>query len=369
MKSVAVIGFLVVVGAGGKGAAQVELTPPIPTAQGTLRSIVTVRDGAGAIVSGLAADRFSITIEGQSAAVSSVRPITEQWLAVAMLIDKSGSMKGRPLAAAKEAAKDFVRRCGGQTLFAVVPFDEDSLPPPQFLRADQGVGQLIDGIQLGNNTALYDAILTILPSLADHWAPRKAMIALTDGKDTRSKATFNALESRIKGSAVPVYTVGLGNDIEARKLEAVAAATGGRYLHAPEPSDLIRIYQAIAAELESGYVVEFEEPGGPGATGGRQLVLTVQTPGGPVTHTMLFEQGGEPVAVEPGPTHATVTVSPKEEAFRWEPVAIGAAVGLLLGLAVALIARTRVAAVRVLAVALAVLLGALAGGVVSLIAK
>lgn len=370
MKPIIMAMLMVLLVAGRAEGLRVEVTPPVATAQGTLQSVLTVRDEAGVIASGLPADSFTVAIDGMSATVASLRPVTEQWLAVVLLIDKSGSMAGEPLQAAKAAAKDFVGRCGNQTLFAVMPFDEDSLPPLQFLRSDQGVRQLIDDIRVGKNTALYDAILMTLPTLHSHWAPRKAMIALTDGKDTRSKTTFPVLSASIRGSSVPVYTVGLGKQVEAEKLETIASTTGGRYFNAPGPNDLIGIYQAIAAELESGYLLEFKLPSRAGEPGGHQMEVTVRTPAGALSKTVLFELGGQMVTSVARVDSAPVPMAHKREAFRLEPLLIGPLCGLVAGLVGALIVRRRGSTgLRIGLVTLMVVLGALVGGLVSMLRK
>ncbi len=342
-------------------AREVDILSPTPLSERSFQTIVTVRDNSGNLITGLTTDRFTLALDDGEVSVTDVFPVTEQWLSVAMLIDKSGSMKGKPLAAAKEAAEDFVARCGHQTLFAVVPFDEDPLPEPAFLRKEQGVADAIRNIEIGKNTALYDAILTILPPIQKHWAPRRAMVALTDGKDTRSKTSFEELKAKLADYSVPVYTVGLGSGVESAKLAAIAASTGGQYFHAPGPGDLIKIYRAIAAELESGYVVRFKIPEDVREGGTHVLAIAVQAETVRLTGRRLLELTGEPRSSserrEITPAPAVVA----EPGLVWLHIAAGGAVGLCLGLVLAIAIRRRKPGVVILAVILLTLLGSLVG--------
>jgi len=59
-------------------------------------------------------------------------------------------------------------------------------------------------------------------------------------------------------SGVPVFTVGLGSQVDEEALVAIATKTGGIYYSAPSPDDLAAIYSEISGVLNTQYVVTYQ---------------------------------------------------------------------------------------------------------------
>ncbi|MBK7494134.1 MAG: VWA domain-containing protein [Candidatus Omnitrophica bacterium] len=87
---------------------------------------------------------------------------------------------------------------------------------------------------------------------------RKAIILLTDGKDDDgtgaqlSRTPLNNAIMAAQRSHIPVFTIGLGEEISQSTLEKIADETGGEYLFAPNGADLDDLYSEIASELGRG---------------------------------------------------------------------------------------------------------------------
>jgi VWFA-related protein len=345
-------------------AGEIHVSAPSPMGVATYQTTVVVTDDAGKTVSGLTEDRFLVTVDQNVVVIEEVFPVTSRWMVVALLIDKSGSMRGEALEAAKVAAVDFVNRCGNQTLYAVVPFDDTPVAEPTFSRREQGVVTAIAEIEVGNNTSLYDAIRSTLPHVASYWPPRKAMIALTDGKDTRSATRYADLLASVREEFVPIYTVGLGSDLDEERLDALAQVSGGRYFHAPKPADLLMLYRAIAAELEEGYVVRFDLPSVLAEDGTHVLEVTVTADTAVVTGRQLFYGAGDLHDLEQrrsaAPSKVDLPVD-SEAASPWAAILFGIGIGLVGGAVLLLLAGSGDVGIRIVLAVLAAMLCGLVG--------
>jgi hypothetical protein len=78
---------------------------------------------------------------------------------------------------------------------------------------------------------------------------------LTDGEDTASKATLMNAVAATQLAGAPVFTVGLGANLDRDVLNTLAAETGGVALYAPSSTDLQTAFKNIADQLRNQYVL------------------------------------------------------------------------------------------------------------------
>src|SRR5262249_59660626 len=109
--------------------------------------------------------------------------------------------------------------------------------------------------------------------------PRKAVILLTDGADTISRAKRADAINRARAAGVPVYTIGLGKDIDRAFLTDLATASGGKFLEAPSASAVAGLYDELSSLLRSRFLVTLESNARPDVAD-RSIELTVTTSGG-----------------------------------------------------------------------------------------
>ena len=219
---------------------------------------LSVLDDAGKSILGIAAQEIELTIDGTVQTVSSVRSALEggESLAVGLVFDRSGSMKSA-LAEAKQAAVDFLGRMSAGDQAAVISFD-DTVRVDLGLSADLELAEAaVQGIGLGKDTALYDAVNKGLDILGRASTKRLALIILSDGKDNRSRLKRPEVLALAKQKAVPVFTIGLGPGIDETSLTDLASGSGGSFFRAAGPRDLIRLYQTIADQLRNQYLLTF----------------------------------------------------------------------------------------------------------------
>ena len=191
---------------------------------------------------------------------------------IALVIDRSGSMSSlgdnppQPLTDVKNAAISFVNQLTKNDKAAVVSFsNEASTPIDSMLTSDMAsVISSINNISISatgtQQTNIADGILKArdeLNSIRHKDNADKVMITLTDGLATRpekkgderypeSQALAVARDSKIDN--INMFTIGLGKDINAEFLRAVASTSDDFYL-APTTKELGSIYEHIATKI------------------------------------------------------------------------------------------------------------------------
>lgn len=231
----------------------------------SLSAVVNVLDAKARPVAGLDTASFRATIDGEPATVEGLQTAVDSQvsLAVVLAVDVSGSMSGEPLAAAQTAATEFVRGLSPQDTAAVLTFG-DSVNVVQDSSPDQAavIGAL-EGLQAVGDTALFDATSRATAKALESPSPRKVIILLSDGVDYGGKSIVTRDESiaQARAAGVPIYTIGLGEDVDKAYLNELAQATDARFLETPTPQGLSQLYADIAGVLRGQYIVSLQSSG------------------------------------------------------------------------------------------------------------
>lgn len=224
-----------------------------------IKIYLTASDERGTPLKGLGRKNFSVQEDGKAMRVHEVFPLErgEEPLSVVLAIDRSGSMRGDPIRDARQAAVDFIKEMRGIDRVGAVSFD-DHVTIISRLSSDKGpLLKAITKITVGKDTALNDAIMNAL-TLLSPFTGRRAVVVLTDGKENRSKVSRKEAIDKARAIGVPVITVGLGAEVDASALKAIAGRTGGRSFFARKSSELPSLYRAIARQLINQYRVTLQ---------------------------------------------------------------------------------------------------------------
>ncbi len=246
----------------------------------SVSAVINVLDANGQPVSGLDASVIQATVDGKPADVTQVQPVADSQVALSVIlaVDVSGSMAGDPLASARQAASDFVRGLAPQDSVSVLTFG-DSVNTVLEPTADKdAVTASLAQLTAGGNTALYAATRQAIAKAADSPSARRVVILLSDGVDYGGKSNVSRDDvlAQAKAISVPVYTIGLGSDVDTNYLNDLATATNARFLETPSPAGLSQLYNDIAGLLRGQYVVSLSSAGGdPTAQHLLELVVTV----------------------------------------------------------------------------------------------
>ena len=180
--------------------------------------------------------------------------------AIATLIDRSQSMRGKPLADAIRAGRAFVAAKQPADQLAVVAFGSKPLTLSPFstvkLDADSALAHLSTDRLRG--TALYDAITTAAQQLKASPLPGRVIIVLTDGADNASNRSIQQAIAAAHDANAAVYTIGVeGNGFTADPLLQISESTGGQYYGASSTSGLASVYGTIAQTLKRTWRVQY----------------------------------------------------------------------------------------------------------------
>ena len=177
---------------------------------------------------------------------------------VALLLDVSGSMSGEPLTHARQAALDFINALGPKDSACIYSFSTGVKQNQKCTTDRKAATAALNNLTASGNTALHDALVAVA---ADHAGRpgRQAIIVLSDGADTASKANMNDALGKIKQTNVPLFAVGLKNkDMNSAILRQLASTNGGTYLEAPTSADLKGLYSKLQSQLKNQYRVDFK---------------------------------------------------------------------------------------------------------------
>lgn len=247
----------------------------------SVRCFATVTDEGGQSLSGLTRESFAVAEEGKPVrdlVVSSVLP-KDSRVAVMLVLDRSGSMRGSPMKAAVSAASDFAGRLSETDSLGIVTFSSkvDAPVPPGVSR--KRIVDDLDRMRASGETALYDAVRSAIEVLSREKAQRKAIVALTDGQDNASVATERECAEAAKAANVAIYCIGLGRSVNEKALRSMAGTSGGLIFVTATPERLIDIYRQIARELKSQYVITYTSPGPVADNSWRTVTVSVAEKG------------------------------------------------------------------------------------------
>lgn len=166
----------------------------------------------------------------------------KQSAAVALVMDRSGSMAGEKLEMAKGAAIATAEVLGRNDHLGVFAFDSEVkvVAPMARLTSTSAVSGQISALTAGGGTNLEPAFLQAREALRRVKAKVKHMIILTDGQTAGTG--YEALASGCRAEGMTLSTVALGEGAHAGLLQAVAVAGGGQAYRTLEPESIIRIF-------------------------------------------------------------------------------------------------------------------------------
>jgi VWFA-related protein len=251
--------------------------------------LFTAADKQKRLITSLKQEDIRVTEDGRPQEIFTFARQVDLPLSLAILIDTSISEE-RTLPTEKAAAGSFVDAVirPDKDEVAVISFTGEStleqgltgsasrvrraldrveyVPPSGYI---SGIGQVgtppISGQnqQTAGSTAIWDAIWVtsdeVLTQTSDK--TRRAIILLTDGRDTSSKKKMDAaIERAVKADAV-IYAIGIGDEyyegVDEGSLRKISERTGGRAFFPKDESDLRAAFEQIQVELRSQYLVAY----------------------------------------------------------------------------------------------------------------
>ncbi|MFC2023295.1 VWA domain-containing protein [Chloroflexota bacterium] len=310
--------------------------------------LVTVRNENGVPITGLTSADFEIVEDGRtsyppSEAAAQVNP--DAGISVIMVIDISGSMKGKPIKEAMRAANALIDQLSPNDRAAIIAFADEVNTDPGVLDEGKEVAFTTDknalrnvvnflDTKIGWDTPLYDGIYKGVKMVAAEPPGKRAVVVMTDGRDERDNAQGVAVAdagslavpddpiNEANRHNIPIFSVGLegiGGKIDTKYLRRLAERTGGIYQRAPEPEELTPLFENVANELKQQYALSYDSRL-PENDDFHSLLIRVQLPQGHAFSETKFQ-------IRPAGEQEAAVADPAVPAEATAPVSTGSSGG------------------------------------------
>lgn len=166
----------------------------------------------------------------------------KQSAAVAIVMDRSGSMAGEKLEMAKSAAIATAEVLGHNDSLGVFAFDSEAhvVAPMTRLTSTNAVSGQIAAVASGGGTNLQPAFQLAREALLRAKARVKHMIILTDGQT--AGAGYEQLASQCRSEGLTISTVAIGEGSHVALLQAIASSGGGQSYTTLDAGGITRIF-------------------------------------------------------------------------------------------------------------------------------
>jgi Ca-activated chloride channel homolog len=180
----------------------------------------------------------------------------EASLALALVIDKSGSMAGEKLDLTKQAARATAEGLPASDQIAVVVFDSQSQPVVQLQRAAnrQRIANDIGRIQASGGTNILAGLREAVEELLPARARKKHIILLSDGQSPYDE--IPDLVDAAGAARITISAIGVGDGADQTMLKMIAERGGGRFYQTRDPASIPRIFSRETSDLDDQLIVQ-----------------------------------------------------------------------------------------------------------------
>lgn len=255
----------------------------VETTQVVLNAIVT--DAFDKHVSGLKAEHFLLREDLVPQKIVSFG-MEQVPFTAAILLDLSGSM-GNKMSLARAACARFAAGIRVGDSIAVYGFSGTKVKQMQDFSEVRDLDPIIWDTDPKDETPLYDAVVMASEALGKRDEQRRAILLISDGADTKSKATF---EDAIRAASmvnVMIYAVdmseaafgrGAPKDAGSQILKDFSLKTGGRFFPSPGGGKLRDAFEEAIDELRNQYTIVYESTNEKEDGKWRAIELTTKNP-------------------------------------------------------------------------------------------
>ncbi len=237
----------------------------------------TVVSAAGQLVAGIAVEQFQPVVEfavsahfpyvlaRQQIANHALFEIASYFkgrntarapVALALVLDKSGSMEGRPMEQLKIAVKYLVDKLTPADLLTIVTFGEESevVMPLRRVVNTELIKEHVDRIRPRGTTNLWAGMTDAVRELTSSHSPHhlKRVLLLTDGEANEGITDYQSIITEVRSrrlSGISYSTLGMGIEYNEELMMAVAKSTGGNYHFIEHPDEIPRVFERELGSL------------------------------------------------------------------------------------------------------------------------
>jgi hypothetical protein len=258
---------------------QIETSCP---ASDLVTAYVSVIDQGGYPLPNLVQSSFSVDEGGTNRPLlsSTYVEVAYESIAIAGVMDYSGTMTDQPVAIAdmESGFQDLFNGLRTGDLGEVIKFDSEVAVIQAFTSVKAALLTAVTTpFDQGRYTKLYDAAYKAVDDTALQTSPRRAVVITTDGTDEGpSTKSLNDVINNAVAKGVPIFTIGIGSNINTAVLQQMANDTGGQFFQALTSQNLATIYQQLTSVLyQKQYILTFNQSQlGAGVTANLRITAT-----------------------------------------------------------------------------------------------
>lgn len=175
---------------------------------------------------------------------------------LSVVLDKSGSMEGRPLEYVKEACRQLVDKLGPADTLSIVTFAEsvDIIVAQSPVAKKEALKAQLDLIRPRGTTNLYGGMVAGANQLALVKASThlSRIILLTDGEANEGVTEYSEIVGKarnLRKEGCTISTVGVGIEYNEELMKGIAKNTSGNYYYVDAVSDIPRVFEEELATL------------------------------------------------------------------------------------------------------------------------
>jgi len=263
--------FAILFTAGSLAADDQEYTFSIAAEEVRVDVLVTDK---GRPIADLGAADFEVLDDGVPQEIQYAKPQRQMPISATLVFDMSRSVAGQLLDRLKEAASRFLADLKMEDRVALVTFNHAVFLGSPPTREIERVQRALDQAQSFGNSSLIDASYAGLV-LAKSAAELPLLIIFSDGLDTFSWLTGEAVLETAKGSDVVVYGVSTRRLPKKSFLSDLAEFTGGTLLEVDTIENLPAVFLRILDEFRRRYLLTYI-PRGVSESGWHKLEVRVK---------------------------------------------------------------------------------------------
>jgi len=176
-------------------------------------------------------------------------------LNLCLVLDYSGSMKGKPLEKVKQAALDIISKLNKQDRLAIVAFNHQTkvIVPNQEIENLSLVKQEIEKLQAEGGTAIDEGLKVGIQEIANGKNNRISQIfLLTDGENEHGNNQRCLKLAELASSYnITINTLGFGSHWNPDILEKISDLASGTLCHIEQPEQAIQEFQKLFTRVQS----------------------------------------------------------------------------------------------------------------------
>jgi VWFA-related protein len=169
----------------------------------------TVTDANGRFVPGLRKEDFRLLEDGQEQQITHFNSERVP-VSLGLVVDTSGSMEGERWVSARQALNRFLfQLLDRDDEVFLYRFDNQPDLVEDWTTDRERVATGLARIRPRGATSLYDAVASAVPLAQTGRHRKKAIVLISDGNDTNSRATIREVKSMIRSTEVLAYAIGI----------------------------------------------------------------------------------------------------------------------------------------------------------------